>query len=83
LQARQLNRTRNYALCEPPPLSASGTYGAEFRVMLDPEFLSKLRYEIFQIGEVAGEILLVAYAIKKGFQKLKLWPRKISRRGKL
>jgi hypothetical protein len=48
--------------------------------MLDPEFLSKLRYEIFQIGEVAGEILLVAYGIKKGFQKL--WPRKISRRGK-
>jgi hypothetical protein len=46
--------------------------------MLDPEFLSKLRYEIFQIGEVAGEILLVAYAIKKGFQKL--WPRKPNRR---
>ena len=49
--------------------------------MLDPEFLSKLRYEIFQIGEVAAEILLLAYGIKKSFKKL--WPGKTNRRGKL
>jgi len=42
--------------------------------MFDPEWLSKLRYEIFQIGEVAGEIFLVAYGIKKGFKKL--WPKR-------
>jgi len=42
--------------------------------MLDPEWLAKLRYEIFQIGEVIGETFLVAYGIKKGFRKL--WPRR-------
>jgi len=42
--------------------------------MLDPEWLAKLRYEIFQIGEVMSEVFLVAYGVKKGFGKL--WPKR-------
>jgi hypothetical protein len=45
--------------------------------MLDPDWLSKLPYQIFQVGTIVSVILYVAYEVKKGVKKL--WPRKPTR----
>jgi hypothetical protein len=42
--------------------------------MLDPDWLSKLPYQIFQFGTVISAILYVAYEIRRGVKKL--WLRK-------
>ena len=38
--------------------------------MFDPDWLSKVRYGIFQTYEFVAELFLLAYLIKKGFKKL-------------
>jgi hypothetical protein len=39
--------------------------------MFDPDWLSKLPYQIFQFGAIASAALYVAYEVKKGIKKLR------------
>jgi hypothetical protein len=38
--------------------------------MFDPDWLSKIRYGIFQTYEIVAELFLLAYLVKEGFKKL-------------
>ena len=49
----------------PPMISRRGP-----SEMFDPDWLSKVRYGIFQTYEFVAELFLLAYLIKKGFKKL-------------
>ncbi len=42
--------------------------------MFNPDWLSQVRYGIFQTYEIVAELFVLAYLIKEGFKKL--WPRK-------